>query len=118
VVAAKSPNHAAAAKFLQFMTSVEQAKGFVAKCQELVQVKGAVTEAAAGPRLAKYMQMVEQAPRISAWADTMMEESVAQAYMGAVQELMEGKATSQQVMDRVRQRQRDVRRELQAKAGQ
>lgn len=115
VVSAKSPNHAAAVKFLQFMTSVEQAKGFVTKCQELVQVKGAVTQENAGARLAKYMQMVEQAPRISAWADTMMEESVAQAYMGAVQELLDGKATSAQVMDRVRERQKAVRRELEAK---
>lgn len=117
VISAQSPNRAAAAKFLQHMTSVEQAKAFVTACQELVQVRGAVTEENAGPRLAKYMKMVEGAPRISAWADTMMEESVAQAYMGGVQELLEGKAGPEQVMQRVRDRQREVRRELEARGG-
>ncbi len=117
VISAQSPHRAAAVKFLQHMTSVEQATGFVTKCQELVQVRGAVTEAIAGPKLAKYMKLVEAAPRISAWADTMMEESVAQAYMGGVQELLEGKAKPEQVMQRVRDRQREVRRELEARSG-
>jgi raffinose/stachyose/melibiose transport system substrate-binding protein len=115
VVSSRSPNLAAAVRFLQFMTSVEQAKSFVSKCQELVQVRGAVTEGNAGRHLAKYMRMVEAAPRLSAWADTMMEESVAQAYMGGVQELLGGTATPQQVMERVRQRQTEVRRDLEAK---
>ncbi len=117
VVSAQSPNRAAAVKFLQHMTSVEQAQRFVTRCQELVQVRGAVSEKNAGPRLAKYMKMVEAAPRISAWADTMMEESVAQVYMAGVQELLEGRTTPKAVMERVRQRQSEVRRELQARSG-
>jgi raffinose/stachyose/melibiose transport system substrate-binding protein len=115
VISSKSPNRAAAVKFLQFMTSVEQSQQFVSKCQELVQVQGAVTEQNAGPKLRRYRDLVLQAPCLAAWADTMMEESVAQAYMGGVQTLIEGKATSAQVMADVVRRQREVKRELQAK---
>lgn len=115
VISSKSPNREAAVKFLKFMTSVQQAQEFARKCQELVQVKGAVTDQNAGPRLRKYRDTVQNAPCLSAWADTMMEESVAQTYMTGVQNLMEGKMTSQQVMDAVRQRQRQVKQDLQAK---
>lgn len=115
VISSRSPNKQAAVTFLQFMTSQEQAAGFVEKCQELVQVKGAVTEANAGKRLARYMEMVENASRIHAWADTLMEESVAQAYMGGVQELLEKRITPEEVMQRVRDRQKAVRREIMAR---
>lgn len=115
VISSKSPNRAAAIKFLQFMTQTQQAQQFAGKCQELVQVQGAVTEQNAGPKLRKYRDLVQQAPCLAAWADTMMEESVAQAYMGGVQNLMEGKQTPAQVMSDVVRRQREVKRDLQQK---
>jgi raffinose/stachyose/melibiose transport system substrate-binding protein len=115
VISSKTPNRAAAVKFLQFMTETQQAQQFVQKCQELVQVQGAVTEQNAGPRLRKYADIVKSASCLSAWTDTLMEESVAQAYMGGIQNLIEGKATPAEVLTAVRQRQRDVKRELQAK---
>jgi len=116
VISSKSPNRAAAVKFLQFITEAQQAQRFVQKCQELVQVQDAVTAQNAGARLRKYADIVKSAPCLSAWTDTMMEESVAQAYMGGIQNLLEGKATPEKIMTDVRQRQRDVKRDLQAKA--
>ncbi|MHB8996910.1 MAG: ABC transporter substrate-binding protein [Armatimonadota bacterium] len=115
VVSSKSPNRAAAVKFLKFMTAPEQAQKFVQATQELVQVQGAVTEQNSGPRLQKYRDMVEKATCLSAWTDTMMEESVAQAYMTGVQGLVEGTQTPQQVMQTVIKRQREVKADLQAK---
>ena len=115
VISSKSPNREAAVKFLQFMTSPPEAQKFAQACQELVQVQGAVTDQNAGPRLRKYRDLVKQATCLSAWTDTMMEESVAQAYMTGIQNLIEGKATPQQVMDGVRTRQREVKQDLQAK---
>jgi raffinose/stachyose/melibiose transport system substrate-binding protein len=113
VISSKTAHREAAVKFMQFMTSVEQAREFAQKCQELVQVEDAVTDEIAGPRLQAYRKAVAAAPRLSAWADTLMEESVAQAYMTGIQELLEGKATPEQVMQRVRSRQQQVRREMQ-----
>lgn len=115
VVSSKSPNREAAVKFLKFMTSPAQAQKFVQACQELVQVQGAVTDQNAGPRLRKYADMVQKTNCLSAWTDTLMEESVAQAYMTGIQTLIEGKATPQQVMQAVRIRQREGKRDLLAK---
>ncbi len=116
VISAKTPHRQAAVQFLQFMTEVTQAQQFVQKCQELVQVQGAVTEQNAGPRLRKYAEMVRRASCIAPWADTMMEESVALTYLNGIQNLLEGKSTPQQIMQAVRQRQRAVKQELLAKA--
>lgn len=115
VVSSKSANREAAVKFLKFMTSPAEAQKFVQACQELVQVQGAVTDKNAGPRLRKYADMVKKTNCLSAWTDTMMEESVAQAYMTGIQGLIEGTKTPQQVIADVRTRQREVKRDLLAK---
>jgi len=112
VVSAASPHVAEAAEFLQFMTSQQQAQAFVKACQELVQVRGAVTEDNAGPRLRKYAQVVEQAGEIAAWMDTMMDRTVAEEYMNGVQALLEGTVTPQQVMQNVRARQAKAKQEI------
>lgn len=112
VVGKNSKVQEQAIKFLQFMTTREQARKFVAACQELVQVKGAVDETVSGPRLAKYAKMVEQATQITPWMDTMMEATVAEEYMNGVQALLAGTMTPQQVIDKVRARQAAVKKEM------
>ncbi len=109
VISSASPYIAQAAQFLKFMTSQQQARGFVEACQELVQVRGAVTEQNAGPILRKYAQVVEQADTIAPWMDTMMERSVAEEYMNGVQALLDHNITPQQIMVNVRQRQAKVK---------
>jgi raffinose/stachyose/melibiose transport system substrate-binding protein len=112
VISSASPHIAEAAGFLRFMTSVEQATQFVDECQELVQVKGAVTEDNAGPRLRKYAEIVAAARTITPWMDTMMERSVAEEYMNGVQALLDGSLTPAQVMDSVRKRQARVKQDM------
>jgi len=116
VVSSKTRHPEAAAAFLQYMTSPEVARQFVSQCKELVQVKGAVTEDNASWYLRKYMEMVEEAPVISAWTDTMMEHSVAEALMNGVQGMLAGQTTPEQVMKAVRERQAAAKRELEAQA--
>jgi raffinose/stachyose/melibiose transport system substrate-binding protein len=112
VVSASSKSQDAAIQFLQFMTTPEEARKFVTACQELVQVQGAVDEKLAGPHLAKYAQMVEAAKQITPWMDTMMEATVAEAYMNGVQALLAGTMTPEQVMANVRTRQAAVKKEM------
>jgi raffinose/stachyose/melibiose transport system substrate-binding protein len=112
VVSARSKVQAVAVKFLQFMTTPEQARKFANACQELVQVRGAVDEKTAAPYLAKYAKMVEQAQQITPWMDTMMEATVAEEYMNGVQGLLGGTMTPQQVIEKVRQRQAAVKKGL------
>ena len=112
VVAETSKNKDAAAKFLQFMTTPEEARKFVTACQEMVEVQGAVDEQIAGPHLAKYAQVVEQAKQITPWMDTMMEASVAEEYMNGVQALLAGTMTPEQVIENVRKKQAAVKKEM------
>lgn len=102
----------AAVKFLEFMTRVEQAREFVESCQELVQVKGAVTDKNAGEHLRKYAATVERAKQITPWMDTMMEATVADEYMNGVQALLAGSMTPEQVMGKVRERQQAVKHRM------
>ena len=110
VVSEGSKSQEAAVKFLQFMTTQEQARKFVDACQELVQVQGAVDEKTAAPYLAKYAKMVAQAQQITPWMDTMMEATVATEYMNGVQGLLGGTMTPEQVMEKVRARQAGVKK--------
>jgi raffinose/stachyose/melibiose transport system substrate-binding protein len=112
VISAKTQHPDEAAKFLAYMDTVDVAKQFVAKCHELVQVKGAVTKENSNAALQKYAEMVANAKTICPWMDTMMEGSVADAYMNGVQGLLAGQQTPEQVMEAVRARQAEVKKGL------
>jgi raffinose/stachyose/melibiose transport system substrate-binding protein len=114
VISSKTRNPEAAVAFLKYMTSPEVAHEFVTKCKELVQVKGAVTDDNASWYLRKYAKIVEEAKVISPWTDTVMELSVAETLMDGVQALLAGTKKPDQIMDEVRKRQAQVKKELQA----
>ena len=112
VISSKTKNPQAAVAFLKHLTSVDAAKGFADQCKELVQVKGAVGEDNANWYLRKYAKLVADAKVISPWTDTMMERSVAEALMNGVQGMLAGQKTPEQIMDDVRKRQAEVKKEL------
>jgi raffinose/stachyose/melibiose transport system substrate-binding protein len=114
VVSSKTKNPELAVAFLKYMTSVEVAKAFAGKCKELVQVKGAVDESTASWYLKKYAELVNNAKVISAWSDTAMELSVADVLLDGVQALLAGEKTPDQIMQDVRKRQAEVKKDLQA----
>jgi raffinose/stachyose/melibiose transport system substrate-binding protein len=112
VVAARAKNPQGAVEFLKFLTTLEQAQGFVRKCQELVQIKGAVTEQNANPALRKYASIVAAANCICPWTDTLMERSVADEFLNGVQALLDGETTGARILEAVRQRQAQVRKRM------
>ncbi|MBC7286904.1 MAG: extracellular solute-binding protein [Armatimonadetes bacterium] len=112
VVSARSKNAKAAVEFLRFMTRTDIAQQFVKACQELVQVKGAVTQDNANLRLRKYAAMVAAARQICPWSDTLMERSVADELLNGVQALLDGQRTPEQILARVRQAQAEARKRI------
>ncbi len=117
VVCARSAHPEAAIEFLKFMTRQDVARKFVDACQELVQVKGAVTEENANPRLRKYAKMVAEAKHICPWTDTLMERSVADELLNGIQALLDGQTTPEKILEAVRARQAEVKQRLQKEAG-
>ena len=57
---------------------------------------------------------MEEAKLISPWTDTVMELSVAETLMDGVQALLAGTKKPDQIMDDIRKRQAQVKKELQA----
>jgi raffinose/stachyose/melibiose transport system substrate-binding protein len=112
VVSAKSGMADTSVAFLKYLSSPEVAREFVSRCKELVQVRGAVTEQNSSWYLRKYAGLVEKAPVISPWPDTMMERSAADEYMNGIQAMFAGEKSPAQVMDAVRTRQAEVRQEM------
>ncbi len=112
IISSKTRHPEEAVKFLQYMTQVEVAQEFVAKCKELVQVKGAVTDENSSWYLAKYARMVEATSEIDPWSDTLMEKSVADVHLAGIQGLLAGQKTPEQIMADVRKRQADVKQEM------
>lgn len=112
VVSARCKHPDAAVEFLKFMTRVETAREFVRRCQELVQVVGSVDESNANKHLRKYAAMVAEAENICPWTDTLMERSVADEFLNGIQALLDGKTTSEAILDAVRKRQAEVKQRL------
>jgi raffinose/stachyose/melibiose transport system substrate-binding protein len=113
-VAANTKAPEAALTWLRYFTSLESAKLLAKNCQELVQVKGAVTPETAGPKLLRVQADLRAAPGVTPWTDVMMERTVAEVFMNEVQALLDGKATPERVMERTRQQHQKVKRELAA----
>ncbi|MCD6361045.1 MAG: extracellular solute-binding protein [Armatimonadetes bacterium] len=117
VISSRVENPAAAIAFLHHLGSVESARYFATECKELVLVKGAVDKENADAHLLKYAQQVEQAERISPWADTLMARVVAEALLDGCQALIDGKTTPEKIMSDIRERQAAFKANLEAAGG-
>jgi raffinose/stachyose/melibiose transport system substrate-binding protein len=116
VVCSRSKNPEAAVEFLKYMTSVKVAQEFVRRCQELVQVEGAVTKENAKWPLSKYAEMVAKATQVCPWTDTMIERSVVDELTNGLQAAIDGQAKAADVMAAVRAKQAEAKKRLQAEA--
>lgn len=117
VVSSKTQQPEAAIEFLRHLGSVESARYFVEQCKELAQVKGAVTEENADEHLQKYARQVESAAHISPWTDTLTERSVAEVLLNGCQALLDGSTTPDKVLSDMRERQAEVKQQLEAAGG-
>jgi len=113
-VSAQTKVPEAALTWLRYFTSLESARLLAKNCQELVQVKGAITKDTAGPKLWRVYQELKRAPGVTPWTDVMMERTVAEVFLNEIQALIDGKATPQEVMDRTREQQQKVKKEFAA----
>ena len=116
MISSKTQYPATAAAFLKYMTSQQTAREFVGKCNEFVQVRGAATEDNSTWYLRKYMKIVEEAPVISAWTDTMVERSVAEELMNGIEGMLAGQMSPEQIVEGIRKRQAEVKADLEAQA--
>ncbi len=101
-VSAKAQDKEAALTWLRYLTSKETAERLVQGLQELVCVKGSVNENTAGEKLRHYARDLEAAPGITPWADVMLEASVREVFLDAMQGMLDHTVTPEQVLESLR----------------
>lgn len=97
--------------WLRYFTSQEVAKQLVTDLQELVCVKGAVTDQNAGRHLQKYANDLSAAPGVIPWADIMLESNVREAFLDALQGMLDGTVSPEGVLQRLREAHAKAREE-------
>lgn len=117
VISSKTKHPDDAITFLQHLNSLESARLFVDRCKELVLVDGAVTEENADVHLQEYARQVARASTIVPWADTLMARQVAEVLLDGCQALIEGSTDPEQILEDIRERQAEVKEELEAAGG-
>ncbi|NLN89883.1 MAG: extracellular solute-binding protein [candidate division WS1 bacterium] len=93
----------AALTWLRYFTSPEVGRQLVTELQELVCVQGAVTDQNAGRRLQKYANDLSSAPGVIPWADIMLESSAREAFLDALQGMLDGTVSPEGVLQRLRE---------------
>ncbi|WP_043627356.1 ABC transporter substrate-binding protein [Nonomuraea candida] len=103
LINARSPRVALAVDFMKFATSLENAKTLSAPPYgQPSTVVGAVTEETSSKAVHEGMQLVNKAPKLAVWLDTVTVPEVADAWLAGGEALVSGGKTAEQVLDSVR----------------
>ncbi|RJL21480.1 ABC transporter substrate-binding protein [Bailinhaonella thermotolerans] len=110
LINAKSPRAALAVDFMKFVTSVENAKKLSAPPYgQPSTVIGAVTPENSSKAVYEGIELVNKAPRLVPWLDTVTVPEVADAWLAGGEALVSGGKTPEQVLESVRQASASVR---------
>jgi raffinose/stachyose/melibiose transport system substrate-binding protein len=102
LISAKSQHPEEALKFLNFITSPEQAAAYVKTTGMTSAVIGSVTKDTASPEILAGLGRLEQAAGMALWLDTDMDTASANVILAAGQALLSGDDTPEAVMEKVR----------------
>ncbi|MFI6602355.1 ABC transporter substrate-binding protein [Nonomuraea sp. NPDC050536] len=104
LVNARSPRAALAVDFMKFVTGLENAKTLSAPPYgQPSTVVGAVTEKTSSKAVFEGIELVNRAPRLAIWLDTVTVPEVADAWLSGGEALITGAMTPEKVLDSVRQ---------------
>ncbi|WP_188189907.1 ABC transporter substrate-binding protein [Nonomuraea sp. SYSU D8015] len=104
LVNAKSPRVALAVDFMKFVTTLENAKTLSSPPYgQPSTVVGAVTPETSSKAVYEGVQLVNKAPRLAIWLDTVTVPEVADAWLAGGEALVSGGTTPEKVLESVRQ---------------
>jgi raffinose/stachyose/melibiose transport system substrate-binding protein len=104
LVNARSPRVALAVDFMKFATSLENAKTLSSPPYgQPSTVIGAVTAETSGKAVFEGIELVNQAPQLAVWLDTVTVPEVADAWLAGGEALISGGSTPEKVLESVRQ---------------
>jgi raffinose/stachyose/melibiose transport system substrate-binding protein len=104
LINAKSPRVALAVDFMKFATSLDNAKTMSAPPYgQPSTVVGAVTAETSSKAVYEGVQLVNKAPRLAIWLDTVTVPEVADAWLAGGEAMVSGGMTAEKVLESVRQ---------------
>jgi raffinose/stachyose/melibiose transport system substrate-binding protein len=101
-VSAKTQNMDAVAKFVAYLMSQENQALLLNKYNALVVRADAVNPDATDPMVAWVIDDLSKAEGTAMWLDTLLENSVSEAYLNAIQEVLNGTKTPEQAVELAR----------------
>jgi raffinose/stachyose/melibiose transport system substrate-binding protein len=101
-VSAKTQNMDAVAKFVAYLMSQENQALLLNKYNALVVRADAVNPDATDPMVAWVIDDLSKAEGTAMWLDTLLENSVSEAYLNAIQEVLNGTKTPEEAVELVR----------------
>ncbi|MEU6730943.1 ABC transporter substrate-binding protein [Nonomuraea wenchangensis] len=104
LINAKSPRVALAVDFMKFVTELENAKTLSAPPYgQPSTVVGAVTPETSSKAVYEGIQLVNKAPKLAIWLDTVTVPEVADAWLAGGEAMVSGGMTAEKVLESVRQ---------------
>lgn len=103
MISSKSSCPETGMEFLKLLTSKEWMEKMITELDYPVPVKDVLTAENANAPLVEAMEYVESADKLINWLDTDVHTKVSDAYLPAMQEMLNGTLTPEQVMEKVRE---------------
>lgn len=109
MVSSKTKHPEVAVKFLEFLTSEEEAARMVEKTGMISSSVGGVNEDNASEQILDLVKAIEEASAMNIWMDISLDGRVAEVYLNSATEMLNGGKTPQEVMEDVQKVAEEVR---------
>lgn len=108
MVSSKTKHPEMAVKFLEFLTSIDEAEQMVKETKMISSTIGAVNEDTADEEMIKLVETINTASGMNIWIDTALNGRVVETYLNSVQDMMNKEKTPEEVMKDVQSIAKDV----------
>lgn len=101
MVSSKTKHPDEAVKFLEFLTSSEEASRMVEEIGMISSSVGGVNEDNASEQIIELVKAIEDASAMNIWMDISLDARIAEVYLNGATEMLNGQKTPEEVMDDV-----------------
>src|SRR5699024_9944608 len=101
MVSSKTKRPDEAVKFLEFLTSSEEASRMVEEIGMISSSVGGVNEDNASEQIIELVKAIEDASAMNIWMDISLDARIAEVYLNGATEMLNGQKTPEEVMDDV-----------------
>ncbi len=109
MVSSKTEHPETAVKFLEFLTSSDEASKMVEETGMISSSVGGVNEGNASEAMIELVKTIEEASAMNIWMDSALDAKVAEVYLNSATEMLNGDKTTEEVMNDVQKAAQEVK---------